>query len=308
MRIHFIGVGERIMRDLAASLSQQGHVITGSDVSFSQKTLHSLKSAELMPEQPGWFPEKMQAGWDKIIVGRQVQPDNPELKAAQQHRLPIYSYPEYIHEYAQDKQRIVITGGKDKSLICLLVLHTLSYVHRACDYVIGATNLDVSVQLSNAPIIILEGDMAPSSPINAQPQSLCYQHNIALISGIDWEHNSQYPTLETYLAQVAKLADASPKGGTLIYYEANNLVKDIGSQARVDVKAVPYQDHSHRYQGEETHIITPKEAIGLPKNVPVCAVAAAQQLLRNLAIQDQQFYDALTTFSWQTEPDTAERA
>ena len=297
MKIHFIGVGERIMGDLAATLSQQGHGITGSDVSFSKTTLHSLERTLLMPEQHGWFPKKIQPDLDQVIVGRQVHLDNPELQAAQQLGLPIYSYPEYICDYAQDKQRIVITGRKEKTLICILVLHILTCLKKAFDYVIDSTQLNTSVQLSDAPIIILEGDVDPSSPIDSQPQSLRYQHNIAVISGIGWERSDRYPTLETYLTQITKLADASPKGGTLIYYETDNFVKAIGSPTRADVKAVPYQDHPHRYQGEAVRIITPEEKETLlPATTSTNAVAGAQQLLRNLAVQDPQFYEALATF------------
>lgn len=298
MKIHFVGVGERVMGDLAIALGQQGHTVTGSDVSFSEATLLSLGHAMLVPEQPGWFPQKMQPDLDKVIVGRQVQLDNPELQIAQQLGLPICSYPEYVHDYAQDKQRIVITGGNEKNLLCLLVLHALNHLHQTFDYVVDSSELDTSVQLSDAPIIILEGDMDPSSPIDTQLQSLRYQHNIATISGIDREHNSTHATLEAYLEQVKKLADASPKGGTLIYYEGDPLIKSIGSLARADVKSVPYQDHPQRTEKQITYLTTPQGDIPLQHTAVTRAVSGAQQLLCNLAIQKQQFYEALVTFSW----------
>ncbi len=300
MKIHFIGVGERIMGDLAATLNQQGHTVTGSDISFAKATLHGLERAMLMPQQPGWFPEKIQPGLDKVIVGRQVHPDNPELKAAQQLGLPIYSYPEYIEDYAQDKQRIVIIGGEEKHWLCLLVVHTLGYLYQSFDYVVDSARLNTSVQLSDAPVIILEGDVDPSSSIDAQPQSLHYQHNIVVISGIDQENSSRYPTLEAYLEQVTKLADASPKGGTLIYYEGDPLIKTIGNPTRTDVKAVPYQNHPHRIEKNIVHLSTPQGDIPLQHTTAItCAVAGARQLLRNLAIQENSFYEALNTFSWQ---------
>ncbi|MFM2428774.1 MAG: hypothetical protein RL012_658 [Bacteroidota bacterium] len=298
MTIHLIGVGERIMGDLASTLYQQGHKITGSDVSFSKYTLHDPANVAIVPERPGWFPQKIQQDLEKVIVGRKVHPNNPELQAAQRLGLPICSFPGYIHDYARDKQRIVITGGQEKTLLCVLVLHVLEHLHRAFDYVVDSSTLETSVQLSKAPIIILEGDVSPSSPINSTPQSLCYQHNMVLIGGIDWESGHVPPTPETYLKQVTALADASPKGGTLIYYDEDSLVRAIGSKERIDVKRVPYQTHPHRYDDRQAYLITPQKDIPFPyaDAASMGAVAGAQQLLRNLAVQDQQFYAALATF------------
>lgn len=299
MKTHFIGMGERIMGDLAAALYQQGHQVTGSDVSFTELALCRLESAALAPEQPGWFTQKITQSLDKVVVGRQVHPDNPELQAAQRLGLPICSYPEYIYDYAQDKQRIVIIGGKETTLICLLTLHVLAFLHKAFDYVVDATKLATSVQLSDAPIIILEGDVEPFSSIDSLPQSLHYRHHMALISGIGWESGGTYPTLDAYLKQVTTLADTSPKGSTLIYHEEDDLVRTIGSQARIDVKGVPYKAHKHRYEDNQVYLITPQRTIPFQETdtASMCALAGAQQLLRNLAISDQQFYEALATFS-----------
>ncbi len=297
MRIHFIGVGERMMSDLAVTLCQQGHKITGSDVSFSKHALHSPTNVTLVPEQAGWFPQKIQHELDKVVVGRQIHPDNPELQAVQRLGLPICSHAEYIYDYARDKQRIVITGGEEKTLLCVLVLHVLAHLHKAFDYVVDSSMLEASVQLSNAPIIILEGDISPSSTIDSTPQSLRYQHNMVLISGMGWKSSHTHP-IETYLEQVTQLADASPKGGTLIYYDEDSLVSTIGCQERTDVKRVPYQAHPHRYEDGQAYLITPQKEIPFQyaDAASMSAVAGAQQLLRNLAVQDQHFYDALATF------------
>jgi UDP-N-acetylmuramate: L-alanyl-gamma-D-glutamyl-meso-diaminopimelate ligase len=298
MRIHFIGMGERIMGDLAVALDHKGHQVTGSDLSFSKLALYGLEGMTLVPEQLGWFPKKITPSLDKVIVGRQVHLDNPELQAAQRLGLPICSYPEYIYDYTQDKQRIVITGGVEKTLVCVLVLHVLVSCHKAFDYVVDSPKLETSVQLSDAPIIILESDVNPSSPIDSQPQSLRYQHNMALISGIGWESSDAYPTLEVYLKQITKLADTSPKGGTLIYCEEDRLIKAIGNQNRIDVKGVPYKAHAHRYAADQVYFVTPQRDIPCQyaDTAFVCAVSGAQQLLRNLAVPDQQFYEALATF------------
>jgi UDP-N-acetylmuramate: L-alanyl-gamma-D-glutamyl-meso-diaminopimelate ligase len=299
MKIHFIGIGERIMGDLAATLLQQGYTVTGSDINFSELALYSLESVALVPEQPGWFPQRISKSLDKVIVGRKVHPENPELQEAQRLGLPMCSYPEYIYEYAQDKQRIVITGAADKTMICVLVMHVLECLQKDFDYVVDSGVLEASVHLSDAPIIILAGDEAPSSPIDTQPQCLRYQHNIALMSGIGWQVSNTYPTLDSYIKHLGILADASPKGGTLIYCEEDNLLKAIGNKDRADVKKVPYKAHPYRQEeGEnEKYLITPQGTILCDDELTPRTIAAAQQVLYNLAVTDQQFYEALGSFS-----------
>eukprot|EP00540_Astrosyne_radiata_P022245 CAMPEP_0116850234 /NCGR_PEP_ID=MMETSP0418-20121206/16042_1 /TAXON_ID=1158023 /ORGANISM="Astrosyne radiata, Strain 13vi08-1A" /LENGTH=135 /DNA_ID=CAMNT_0004482099 /DNA_START=101 /DNA_END=508 /DNA_ORIENTATION=+ len=135
------------MSDLAAALYKQGHQITGSDVAFTESALSSLESVSLVPEQSGWFPKKITKKLDKVIVGQQVSPANPELQTAQQVDLPILSYPQYVYDYAQDKQRIVVTGEKEqRTLISALVVHVLAFHNKAADYVVDVKRLATTAQ------------------------------------------------------------------------------------------------------------------------------------------------------------------
>ncbi len=287
------------MGDLALALHQQGHTVTGSDLHFPAPMLQRLTQAGLALGKAGWFPQKISQSIDQVILGRQVQPDNREIKAAQQLGLPIYSYPEYIYHDAANKQRIVIIGGKEGGLICELTLQVLSRVGRAFDYVVDTPALATSVHLSDAPIILLAGDLAPSSPIDPQPQSLHYQHNIVVVNNISGEERSPYPTPESYLAPIKALVDGSPKGGTVIYNEADGLIRAIGEATEADVKKVPYKPHSHSQKEGQAYLTTPEGDVLFPytDKASLFAVAAAQQLLRNLAVTDQQFYEALAAFS-----------
>ncbi|MEL6358421.1 MAG: hypothetical protein AAFQ01_00600 [Bacteroidota bacterium] len=275
MKVFLIGMEERVMRDLAAALQAQGHIVTDSHEANTNLT----------------------GQIDQVIVGRQVQLDHPALQAVQRQGLPICSYAEFIHTYAQDKQRIVITG-QEKHLICLLVLHVLNRLHKSFDYVINAPNPAGSVQLSDAPVIILEGDELPYSPIAPEPQSLYYQHHILLLGTMAWEANEAYPTLETYRQYITRLADASPKSGTLIYGDADKTVQAIASAPRADVQTETYDTHPHRQENGQVYLITPQGDVPFPAADPasIRAVTAALRLMRNLAITDRQFYEALANF------------
>jgi len=295
MRIHLIDAGGGIMHDLAVALYRQGHSITGSHATFPTATEQGLARASLVTEQSDRAFPTLTTLPDQILVGPSVRPDHPELQAAQQRGLPIESYPAYLCHYAQDKQRIVVMGA-EKKRICILALHVLAYCHKAVDYVVDAPQLDTTVRLSEAPVILLEGTTAPSSPTDKQLQCLRYQHHVAVLSstGEDGEQ-SLAPAGEPKI--LTALADASPKSGMLIYNEEDPVVRPIGSAERIDVKRVPYRAHPYRHKDGTTHLITPQGDVPLHHVAYLEAVAGAQQLLRNMAITDQQFYEALCTFS-----------
>jgi UDP-N-acetylmuramate: L-alanyl-gamma-D-glutamyl-meso-diaminopimelate ligase len=104
MNIHFIAIGGAAMHNLALALQRAGHSITGSDDEIFDPAKTRLKNAGLLPEFEGWFPEKLHAGIDAIVLGMHAKADNPELKRAKELGLRIYSYPEYLFEVWKDKK------------------------------------------------------------------------------------------------------------------------------------------------------------------------------------------------------------
>ena len=65
---------------------------------------------------------------------------------------------------------------------------------------------DVMVKLTDHnDFIILEGDEYLSSPIDRRPKFHLYKPNIALLSGIAWDHINVFPTWENYVEQKTPL-------------------------------------------------------------------------------------------------------
>jgi UDP-N-acetylmuramate: L-alanyl-gamma-D-glutamyl-meso-diaminopimelate ligase len=175
------------MHSLAIALKNNGHQISGSDDAIFDPALSQLQKAKICPEQMGWFPEKILPQLDAVILGMHAKKDNPELLAAQKMGLSVYSYPEFIAQYAQNKTRVVIAGSHGKTTISAMVLHVLNYHQKPVDYMIGAQleGFENSVFLSeDNEFIVLEGDEYLSSPIDSRPKFHHYKPQIALISGI----------------------------------------------------------------------------------------------------------------------------
>ncbi|MFZ6011711.1 MAG: UDP-N-acetylmuramate--L-alanine ligase [Bacteroidota bacterium] len=301
-KIHFIAIGGSVMHNLAIALKNAGHVVTGSDDEIFEPSRSVLAQHGLLPEKEGWFPEKLDASTNVVILGMHASADNPELVKAQQLGKKIYSFPEYIYEQSRDKQRIVIAGSHGKTTITAIVIHVLNYCKRKFDYAIGArvNGMENTVKLSDAPVIVIEGDEYLSSALDPTPKFLKYQHHIGLISGIAWDHANVFPTEEEYVKQFDLFADQTPKGGILVYCEQDAMALMIGKKERVDVTEIAYKSHSHASDNNGHFFLTDgkaKHPVKIFGSHNFQNISGAKEVLKRVGVTNEQFYEAMASFS-----------
>jgi len=300
-KFHFIAIGGSVMHNLAIALKDEGHTVSGSDDEIYEPSRSVLREHGLLPASDGWHPEILNASYDAVIVGMHAAKSNPELLKAQELGLKIYSFPDYILERSREKQRIVVAGSHGKTTITAILIHVLSYFKRDFDYVIGARvrGMEQTVRLSDAPVIVIEGDEYLASPLDPTPKFLRYQHHIGLISGISWDHANVFPTEEEYVRQFDLFADATPKGGILVYCESDSMALMIGKKERADVLEIPYKSHAHSADqaghqflndGKERH---PVRVFGSHN---FQNLAGAKEILKRIGISTAQFYEAIASF------------
>jgi UDP-N-acetylmuramate: L-alanyl-gamma-D-glutamyl-meso-diaminopimelate ligase len=303
MKIHFISIGGSVMHHLAIALKAQGHQISGSDDEIYEPSFTRLKDNGLLPSSTGWNENNIASDLDAVIVGMHARKDNPELLKAQKLGIKVYSYPEYIYQHSQNKERIVIAGSHGKTTTTAMVMHVLQYHRYSFDYVIGATaeGFDTTVRLSaDAPIIVIEGDEYYSSPIDLTPKFLHYKHHIGLVSGIAWDHINVYPDMDDYVKQFERFAAQSPKAGTIIYCEEDYLatLACSSNKMREDVLQIEYITHAHKIKNGITYLKTefgeiPLQVFGKHN---MQNISGAKAVCSRLAISDEMFYEAIKTF------------
>ncbi len=302
MQVHFIAIGGSVMHNLAIALHHKGYQVTGSDDEIYDPAFTRLQTLGLLPAEMGWFPEKIHAGLEAVIVGMHARKDNPELARATELGLPIYSYPEYIFQQSLHKQRVVIAGSHGKTTITSMILHVLRFNNRVFDYLVGAQleGFDTMVKLTdNAPVIVIEGDEYPASPTDPHPKFSHYHPHITLISGIAWDHYNVFPTWEVYVEQFEKLADSLPKSGVLIFDETDDMLDVIGKNERLDVRPVPYEAHPHKINNGQTFLTTNDYG-----DVPLLVfgehnmknISGALAVCEELGLTRAQFYRAIQNF------------
>ena len=289
------------MHNLAIALHKKGFTVTGSDDEIMDPSRGRLQQHGLLPEREGWFADKIHAGLDVVILGMHARADNPELLKAQELGLKIQSYPEFIYDQSVDKQRIVIVGSHGKTTITSMILHVLKYHNRKFDYMVGAQleGFDTMVQLTDAPIIIIEGDEYFASPIHRKPKFLYYRHHIGLISGIAWDHINVYPDFDEYVKQFELFAEATPKAGSLVFDNNDDLVTVIGRKEREDVSRLEYAVHPHKIADGQTFLLTAsggEVAVRVFGEHNMRNLNGAKTVLERLGVEDAEFYRAITSF------------
>ncbi|WP_456459349.1 UDP-N-acetylmuramate--L-alanine ligase [Reichenbachiella sp.] len=296
-KIYIIAIGGAVMSSLAIALKKKGMTVSGSDDKIYDPAASLLKSHDLLPNQMGWDANRIDDSIDAVIVGMHAKADNPELLKAQELGIKIWSYPEFIRAQSNNKQRIVIAGSHGKTTITGTIIHVLNYWKRDFDYVIGAkiNGIDETIKLSNAPVIIIEGDEYFTSPLDPEPKFLKYDHHIALISGTAWDHINVYPTEKNYLEQFEKLADRTPKAGTLVYCTDDKQAKKIGSAERADVRQEPYETPKYKVTNG-AFVINGDTPVKLFGKHNMQNIEGAKTILKRIGITDEQFHEAVASF------------
>ncbi|WP_372793914.1 UDP-N-acetylmuramate--L-alanine ligase [Lutibacter sp.] len=301
MNIHFIAVGGSAMHNLALALYQKGYKITGSDDAIFEPSKSRLEAKGLMPKDFGWFEEKITTNLDAIILGMHAKADNPELLKAQELGLTIYSYPEFLYEQSKDKTRVVIGGSHGKTTITSMILHVFKYLNIPVDFMVGAQleGFETMVHLtSENEFMVLEGDEYLSSPIDRRPKFHLYKPNIALISGIAWDHINVFPTYQNYVEQFLIFANSLTNGGIMVYNEEDAEVKNVVEQATSSIKKYPYSTPNYAIENGTTFIETslgemPLEFFGAHN---LQNMAGAKWICQHMGVDEDEFYEAISSF------------
>jgi UDP-N-acetylmuramate: L-alanyl-gamma-D-glutamyl-meso-diaminopimelate ligase len=301
MRIHFIAIGGSAMHNLALALHNKGYIITGSDDAIFEPSRTRLENKGLLPAEMGWFPEKITADIDAVLLGMHAKADNPELLAAQELGLKIYSYPEFLYEQSKNKTRVVIGGSHGKTTIASMILHVMAYNNVDVDYMVGAQleGFDTMVKLTEEnDFIVLEGDEYLSSPMDRRPKFHLYQPNIALISGIAWDHINVFPTYESYVEQFEIFIQKITNGGILVYNEDDAEVKRVAEASVNPIRKIPYSTPKYTVENGVTLLDTPEG----PMPIEVFGahnlnnLAGAKWICQNMGIDEADFYEAIASF------------
>lgn len=301
MRVHFIAIGGSAMHNLAIALHLKGFTVTGSDDEVFEPSKSRLATHGLLPKKEGWDEANINEELDAIILGMHARKDNPELLKAQKTGLKIYSYPEYLYEQTKDKTRIVIGGSHGKTTTTAMVMHVLKTLEKDFDYMVGAQleGFDTMVRLTKeAPIAVFEGDEYLSSPIDLTPKFHWYKPQVAMLTGIAWDHMNVFPTWENYISQFTIFADSMPERAALIYFDGDEELVKLATEKKDKLEVQAYS--TLPYENKMGQVVVKWEGKEYPMSVfgdhNLQNMNGARMVCNKIGISDDEFLTAIGTF------------
>ena len=302
-KVHLIAIGGSAMHNMALALNEKGFIVSGSDDEINEPSKSRLLKFNLLPKEIGWFPEKITKDISAVILGMHARADNPELIKAKELGLKIYSYPEYIYESTKDKTRIVIGGSHGKTTITAMILHVMHYYHIETDFLVGAqlTGFETMVNLTKtSKFAVIEGDEYLASPIDRRPKFHLYKPNIAVLSGIAWDHINVFPTFENYIEQFKIFIDLIEPNGNLIYCSNDKVLEEVcSSSSNTKISKWPYSIPNHEIINGLTYLIDSdiKYPLQIFGNHNLMNLTAAKLACNQMGINNQLFYEAIQSFT-----------
>lgn len=301
MNVHFIAIGGSAMHNLAIALSRKGTSVTGSDDEIFEPSKSRLERQGILPEVLGWNVDSITTELDAVILGMHARADNPELLKATELGIPIYSYPEYLYEQSKDKLRLVIGGSHGKTTITSMLLHAINELNINVDYMVGAQleGYDCMVKLSDdAKIMVLEGDEYLSSPIDRRPKFHLYKPDLAIISGIAWDHINVFPTFENYVEQFDLFCAEIAENGTLVFNSEDEEVKKLGKKWSAKLNTIAYQTPSYEVRENGTRLFHQGRSYELQifGQHNLQNLMGAMQLAAGIGIENDRFLSAMASF------------
>lgn len=301
MRIHLIAIGGAAMHNLALALHHKGYQVTGSDDEIYDPSRSRLAEQGLLPAEMGWHIERITADIDVVIVGMHARKDNPELHQAQALGIPIQSYPEYLYEQSKDKIRVVVGGSHGKTTTTSMILHVLRQLDMDTDYLVGAqlAGFERMVRLSDAPIIVIEGDEYLASPLKPVPKFHFYKPHIAVLTGIAWDHINVFPTFENYVSQFEKFVQTIEQDGHLFYYRKDKILKRITKTHGQHLHVSSYDTFRYDLDSGQTtiHYRTHHVPLQIFGEHNLQNLNAARMVCNRLGIKNKTFFKAIQTFT-----------
>ncbi len=302
MRVHFISIGGSVMHQLAIALYKKGYNITGTDDEIFEPAAGNLAEFGLLPTKIGWNPDLITADLDAVILGMHAKENNPELLKAIELGLAIYSFPEYIFQESKQKKRIVVGGSHGKTTTTSMIMHALKELNKDFDYLVGAklAGFEQSVNITDAPIIVCEGDEYPASAIERKPKFHFLYPHTAILTGIAWDHINVFPTFDFYLEQFVIFMNRIETGGVLIFNAEDTVLnKLVEDNKRADIRYIPYGVPKHFIENGLT-TVTIYDASGLLSvfgNHNLMNLHAAYFACAELGVSAQDFIKVMANFT-----------
>lgn len=183
-RIHFVGIGGAGMCGIAEVLLNQGYQVTGSDLASGKVTQRLVSMGAVIFN--GHLAANVE-GVDVVVVSSAIDPSNPEIAYAREHRIPVVRRAEMLGELMRYRHGIAVAGTHGKTTTTSLIASVLAQAGLDPTFVIGGllNSAESNGRLGASRLLVAEADESDASFLHLQPM-------VAVLTNIDRDHLANY--------------------------------------------------------------------------------------------------------------------
>ncbi len=216
---HFIGIGGTGLSPIAQILLEQGHTISGSDMTLSPlaEELQRKGVRVSIGHDAGNV-----AGADVVIRSSAIRDDNTEVLAARKANLPVLKRSDFLGELTVGKKVLAVAGTHGKTTTTNMMAWVLTQLGNDPSYIIGGVskNLNSNAHCGKGEFFVIEADEYDGMFLGLKPFLL-------IITNIEHDHPDFYPTMQEYQAAFQKLVHLIPEGGTVLTCDEDKNAKQL---------------------------------------------------------------------------------
>ncbi|WP_100656588.1 UDP-N-acetylmuramate--L-alanine ligase [Alteromonas flava] len=182
--IFFVGIGGAGMGGIAEVLLNEGYQVSGSDIQTNAMT---ERLSRLGANVHIGHAANNIANVNVVVVSSAINPQNPEIQAAQEQRIPIIRRAEMLAEIMRFRHGIAIAGTHGKTTTTSLIATIFAEAGLDPTYVIGGllNGAGTNAKLGTSRFLIAEADESDASFLHLQPM-------ISVVTNIEADHMDTY--------------------------------------------------------------------------------------------------------------------
>ena len=245
--LHFVGIGGIGMSGIAETLNMLGYQVQGSDAASSYNTDRLIKrgvrvmighDAAHVKTADGKLP-------GAVVVSSAIKPDNPELLAARDMKIPVVARAEMLGELMRLKWGIAVAGTHGKTTTTSLIGCVLEKGDLDPTVINGGivNAYGTNTRLGQGDWMVVEADESDGS----------FRHlpaTVAIVTNIDVEHLDHYGSFENIRTAFLNFVGNIPFYGfavmcidhpvvqSLIAELPNRRLVTYGFSAQADIRAI----------------------------------------------------------------------
>jgi len=301
-QIHFVGIGGAGMGGIAEVLAYEGYKITGSDIAENPvvRRLRSLGAEIFIGHQ-----QENIYGASVVVVSTAINPENPELLAAKQARIPVVRRAEMLAELMRYRHGVAVAGTHGKTTTTSLISSIYGQADLDPTFVIGGllNSAGTNAKLGQSRYLIAEADESDASFLHLQPM-------VSVITNIEADHMDTYQgSFEVLKETFVKFIQNLPFYGTAVVCLDDEVIEELipqfarqcvtyGFHEQADVRISEFKQSTnrseflvHRVNKEDMKI-----HLNLPGKHNALNAAAAIAVAMEDEIDDQAIIKAFSEF------------